>query len=559
MSYNPYARQQQTYPSQQHLPPHQQHYQQHHQQHHQQYHQQQYPPQPQQQQYAAYAMPQQAYAQPRGSFVPCASGGYMPPVQPVQSFVQSSVQPTVQTGVQAGVRTGVQRGGYTGSMQAQYQAPSVQPDYTVSDHALCDYTLCDHTLCDYTVSDYTICDYTVSDYTVSDYTLCDYTVDTDHCDHTVRLWRLRLLDASCHAVAVAFTLINEHLDAGICLRDFACLVYFVCWSPCLYRTLQLDSDYWTEQIEKHIAASLSGSTISSIRSEISPEDDAVALDAETRMAIRTHVLREASLLISPVELVEQSVLSRDFFVTIALCSYQRQDVIVKWFTLNRFTADALGDVLREARILQRVRHQNTVEFIGISCDLPRVGLVMENLANGDLFQALSEKRVDWSKTTPLKMALEICAGLLYLHQRDMVHGDVKSKNVFLDDNWNCKVADFGESMLLDMAGNNDTVRGTGAWVAPELFASPQCLSFHSDVYSFGVLLWELFTWRYPFVFVSSLVSPKKRGKENNAGENNAGAANETEAAAELLPRRQVTPRELSNAVTAERLVLPLPP
>jgi serine/threonine protein kinase len=97
----------------------------------------------------------------------------------------------------------------------------------------------------------------------------------------------------------------------------------------------------------------------------------------------------------------------------------------------------------------------------------------------------------------LKIATQSAEALAYLHSstfRTILHGDVKSANILLDDQLNAKVADFGASTLKSMDEDEFImfVHGTLGYLDPESFIS-HCLTDKSDVYSFGVVLLELMT------------------------------------------------------------------
>ncbi|CAH1444132.1 unnamed protein product [Lactuca virosa] len=109
-------------------------------------------------------------------------------------------------------------------------------------------------------------------------------------------------------------------------------------------------------------------------------------------------------------------------------------------------------------------------------------------------------RLDWVKR--LSAALDSAKGLTYMHELanpPIIHRDIKSTNILLDDNLIAKVADFGLSKLLgdDSKGYVSTqVKGTLGYMDPEYYMTQQ-LTEKSDVYSFGVVLLELLTARSP--------------------------------------------------------------
>ncbi|XP_042470973.1 leucine-rich repeat receptor protein kinase HPCA1-like [Zingiber officinale] len=159
----------------------------------------------------------------------------------------------------------------------------------------------------------------------------------------------------------------------------------------------------------------------------------------------------------------------------------------------------------EIEMLSRVHHKNLVELVGFCFEKGERTLVYEYISNGTLTENLSGKRglqLDWKKR--LSIALDSAKGLAYLHELakpTIIHRDVKSSNILLDENLTAKVADFGLSTLvLDAERDHAStgVKGTLGYLDPEYFMTQQ-LTAKSDVYSFGVVLLELMTGKLPIV------------------------------------------------------------
>ncbi|KAI3874920.1 hypothetical protein MKW98_019493 [Papaver atlanticum] len=115
-------------------------------------------------------------------------------------------------------------------------------------------------------------------------------------------------------------------------------------------------------------------------------------------------------------------------------------------------------------------------------------------------QGKSEVRLDWNRR--LRVALGAARGLSYLHDLanpPIIHRDIKTNNILLDERLNAKVADFGLSKPMPDSENGQIVtqvKGTMGYLDPEYYMSNQ-LTDKSDVYSFGVVLLELLTARVP--------------------------------------------------------------
>ncbi|KAJ7558085.1 hypothetical protein O6H91_04G024500 [Diphasiastrum complanatum] len=157
----------------------------------------------------------------------------------------------------------------------------------------------------------------------------------------------------------------------------------------------------------------------------------------------------------------------------------------------------------EIELLSRVHHRNLVGLIGFCYEQGEQMLVYEYMPNGTLREHILGKdgpeTFDWTKR--LEIALGSAKGLSYLHELanpPIIHRDVKSANILLDEKLVAKVADFGLSKLVaDGKGHVSTqVKGTMGYLDPEYYMTQQ-LSEKSDVYSFGVVLLELITARQP--------------------------------------------------------------
>ncbi|CAA7032459.1 unnamed protein product [Microthlaspi erraticum] len=150
----------------------------------------------------------------------------------------------------------------------------------------------------------------------------------------------------------------------------------------------------------------------------------------------------------------------------------------------------------EVEILTGLRHPNLVALFGCSSKQSRdLLLVYEYVANGTLADHLHGPQANpsllpWS--TRLKIAIETASALTYLHASKIIHRDVKSNNILLDQNFNVKVADFGLSRLFPMGQTHVSTapQGTPGYVDPDYHLCYQ-LSNKSDVYSFAVVLMEL--------------------------------------------------------------------
>ena len=148
---------------------------------------------------------------------------------------------------------------------------------------------------------------------------------------------------------------------------------------------------------------------------------------------------------------------------------------------------------KEAQLMSNLRHPNIVMFMGVIVESDFVGLVTEFCFEGNISDVLLDESKDFDDSIFMSMIIDICRGMsfLHLHEPSIIHKDLKGQNILVNDNWQCKVADFGLSKLQtseemrtkpDDAAMSPQKIGAVMWSAPEVLTNENECNKASDVY-----------------------------------------------------------------------------
>ncbi|CAG9312240.1 unnamed protein product [Blepharisma stoltei] len=179
--------------------------------------------------------------------------------------------------------------------------------------------------------------------------------------------------------------------------------------------------------------------------------------------------------------------------------YEGRNYVVKKIKTRDMNDKDRENTEQEVRLLQKLRHANIVAYKDSYIDREQyLCIVMVYCEGGDIYLKIKDaKGKKFSEAQILEWIAQILLALLYLHERKILHRDLKTQNIFIK-NGKIRLGDFGIAKVLD--GTKDfanTCIGTPYYMSPELFKNKP-YSYKSDVWAFGCVIYEMMNLRHAF-------------------------------------------------------------
>ncbi|KAI9008304.1 kinase-like domain-containing protein [Gaertneriomyces semiglobifer] len=161
--------------------------------------------------------------------------------------------------------------------------------------------------------------------------------------------------------------------------------------------------------------------------------------------------------------------------------------------------DRVEDLMQEVELLKSLEHPNIVKYLGFVQEDKYLNIVLEYMECGSL-QSIMRK---FNRVIPERLAAvyveHILEGLSYLHEKGVVHCDLKCANILTTKDSTVKLSDFGVSKQLNGVGEDEqAVAGTPYWMAPEIIELKGA-STASDIWSLGCTIIEMIDGRPPYL------------------------------------------------------------
>lgn len=177
-------------------------------------------------------------------------------------------------------------------------------------------------------------------------------------------------------------------------------------------------------------------------------------------------------------------------------------VAVKRFNVTRLEGKKAIEFLTDVAMLMRLDSPYLVKCIDLVALPNNYCLVMHYMPIGSLHRLICSNSTSLNALQIQWIAQDVAKGLSFLHDNSVVHRDLKSDNVLIDNDYRAKITDFGLiKVKTDASSSATAVKAVCAlaWLAPEIIAGSSSIpGYEADIYSYGLLLWQLFAKKSPY-------------------------------------------------------------
>ncbi|KAF0395909.1 kinase-like protein [Gigaspora margarita] len=204
------------------------------------------------------------------------------------------------------------------------------------------------------------------------------------------------------------------------------------------------------------------------------------------------------------------------FGEVIKCEWKSCELTVALKRLTTLSEKIIEDFIKELKLLRKVDcHPNIIRFYGVTKDNGIYFMVLEYANEGNLREYLIAKFTSLNWTDKLRIAKEIIRGLLFLHENNIIHRDLHSKNILIHQG-QPKITDFGLSKHINASSNTSksAIHGVPGYIDPQCFFNLEYKrNKKSDIYSFGVILWEISSGQCPTHYDEIKISVKGTSPE----------------------------------------------
>jgi len=227
-------------------------------------------------------------------------------------------------------------------------------------------------------------------------------------------------------------------------------------------------------------------------------EDPSKIDQELRQEIHNFELGDWRLPYDELKFDESKKLGEGAYGVVYEATYKNTSKVAVKHLKDGYKFDTLKTFVREVSIMKLVNgHHSIIKFIGAT-DEPELCIVTELMPCGSLYDLIHVKNVQIPVDIAIRIARDVCEAMVYINKLGVLHRDISTENLLLNEKGEIKLCDFGVARKEKGKGPQPmSPTGNPRWRAPEV-TRHEFYSKKADVYSFGIVLWELLTLRKPF-------------------------------------------------------------
>ena len=170
-------------------------------------------------------------------------------------------------------------------------------------------------------------------------------------------------------------------------------------------------------------------------------------------------------------------------------------VVIK--QINLLDEQLKKNIKDEGMILSYLEHLNIIKYYDYIFEKNKEIIIMEYAEGGNLKEKIEEKKA-FEENKIIDWFIEICEGIQYIHNKKIIHRDLKLNNIFLTKDNHIKIGDFGMSNILYNESQSKTNKETSFYLIPEII-NGQSYDYKSDIWNLGIILYQLTQLKHPFI------------------------------------------------------------